>query len=204
MKSLKVSIIMFVISMVLLFLLMRERGKNAEARPNDTITVHDTAWQIHDSIRIKKVPVYKEVIVEVTSKPEMLPDTNYARLKEQYMALLALYLNKKAYSDTIRVGSYGYIALLDTIKENKIAHRRTRDNFNIPIVKETKTITKYAPPVRQVYVGGGVMVNNTLGIRGVEAGLLYKTKKDQLYNITASSTIEGDVMYGVHYYYKLK
>lgn len=204
MKSLKVSIIMFVISMVLLFLLMRERGKNAEARPNDTITVHDTAWQIHDSIRIKKVPVYKEVIVEVASKPEMLPDTNYARLKEQYMALLALYLNKKAYFDTIRVGSYGYIALLDTIKENKIAHRRTRDNFNIPIVKETKTITKYAPPVRQVYVGGGVMVNNTLGIRGVEAGLLYKTKKDELYNITASSTIEGNVMYGVHYYYKLK
>lgn len=204
MKSLKVSIIMFVVSMVLLVLLMRERGKNAEARPNDTITVHDTTWQIHDSIRIKKVPVYKEVIVEVASKPEMLPDTNYARLKEQYMALLQLYINKIVYKDTIKIGNYGYIAVLDTIKENKIAHRRTRDNFNIPVVKETKTITKYAPPVRQLYVGGGVMVNNTLGIRGAEAGLLYKTKKDGVYGITASTDIEGDVMYGVHYYYKLK
>ena len=190
--------------MVLLVLLMRERGKNAEARPNDTVTVHDTAWQIHDSIRIKKVPVPYEVVVEVESKPQMLPDTNYARLKEQYMSLLKLYLNKFVYKDSIKVGDYGYIAVLDTVKENKIVYRRTRDNFNIPVVKETKTITKYAPPVRQLYVGGGVLVNNTLGIRGAEAGLLYKTKKDEIYNLSAGVDINGNVMYGLNYFYKLK
>ena len=204
MKSLKVSIIMFVISMVLLVLFMRERSRNAEVKPNDTITVHDTTWKRYDSIIVKKVPIYKEVIVEVASKPEMLPDTNYARLKEQYMALLKLYINKFVYKDTIKVGEYGYIAVLDTVKENKIVYRRTRDNFNIPVVKETKTITKYAPPVRQLYVGGGVMVNNTIGIRGVEAGLLYKTKKDAIYNLNANIDINGNVMYGVNYFYKLK
>lgn len=204
MKSLKVSIIMFVISMVLLVLFMRERSRNAEVKPNDTITVHDTTWKRYDSIIVKKVPIYKEVIVEVASKPEMLPDTNYARLKEQYMALLKLYINKFVYKDTIKVGEYGYIAVLDTVKENKIVYRRTRDNFNIPVVKETKTITKYAPPVRQLYVGGGVMVNNTIGIRGVETGLLYKTKKDAIYNLNANIDINGNVMYGVNYFYKLK
>jgi DNA-binding Lrp family transcriptional regulator len=195
---------MFVISMVLLVLFMRERSRNTEVKPNDTITVHDTTWKRYDSIIVKKVPIYKEVIVEVTSKPEMLPDTNYARLKEQYMALLKLYINKFVYKDTIKVGEYGYIAVLDTVKENKIVYRRTRDNFNIPVVKETKTITKYAPPVRQLYVGGGVMVNNTIGIRGAEAGLLYKTKKDAIYNLSANIDINGNVMYGVNYFYKLK
>ena len=204
MKSLKVSIIMFVISMVLLVLFMRERSRNAEVKPNDTITVHDTTWKRYDSIIVKKVPIYKEVIVEVASKPEMLPDTNYARLKEQYMALLKLYINKVVYKDTIKIGDYGYIAVLDTVKENKITYRRTRDNFSIPVVKETKTITKYAPPVRQLYVGGGVMVNNSLGVRGAQAGLIYKTKKDNIYNITAGANVDGTVMYGVHYYYKLK
>lgn len=204
MKSLKVSIVMFLISLVLLALLMRERGKNAERKPNDTIIVHDTAWQIHDSIRVKKVPVPYEVIVEVASKPLMLPDTNYARLKEQYMALLKLYINKFVYKDSIKVGDYGYIAVLDTVKENKIVYRRTRDNFNIPVVKETKTITKYAPPVRQLYVGGGVLVNNTIGIRGAEAGLLYKTKSDVIYNLKSSVDINGNVMYGLSYYHKLK
>ncbi len=204
MKSLKVSIIMFVISMVLLVLFMRERSRNAEVKPNDTITVHDTTWKRYDSVIVKKVPIYKEVIVEVASKPEMLPDTNYARLKEQYMALLKLYINKVVYKDTIKIGDYGYIAVLDTVKENKITYRRTRDNFSIPVVKETKTITKYAPPVHQLYVGGGVMVNNSLGVRGAQAGLIYKTKKDNIYNITAGANVDGTVMYGVHYYYKLK
>lgn len=175
-----------------------------EARPNDTLVVHDTAWQKYDSIVVRKVPVPYEVKVPVESKPEMLPDTNYAKLKEQYMALLQLYMNKLIYSDTIRVGTYGYIAVLDTINENKLKYRRTRDNFNIPIVKETKTITKYAPPTRNVFVGAGVLVNNALGIRGAEAGMILKTKKDQLYNIKASVDIDGNVMYGAGYYYKLK
>ena len=200
----KVNIALFVCCMIAIFYAYTKHIQAGETRPNDTLVVHDTAWQIHDSIIVRKVPKPYEVIVEIASKPEMLADTNYARLKEQYNALLQLYINKFAYNDTIRVGSYGYIALLDTVKENKIAYRRTRDNFNIPIVKETKTITKYAPPTRNLFIGGGVIVNNAIGIRGAEAGMILKTKKDQLYNIKASVDLDGQVMYGVGYYYKLK
>ena len=200
----KVNIALFVCCMIAIFYAYTKHMEAGEARPNDTLVVHDTAWQIHDSIIVRKVPKPYEVIVEIASKPEMLADTNYARLKEQYNALLQLYINKFAYNDTIRVGSYGYIALLDTVKENKIVYRRTRDNFNIPIVKETKTITKYAPPTRNVFLGGGIIVNNAIGIRGAEAGMILKTKKDQLYNIKASVDLDGQVMYGVGYYYKLK
>jgi DNA-binding Lrp family transcriptional regulator len=200
----KVNIALFICCMIAIFYAYTKHMQAGEARPNDTITVHDTSWQIHDSIIVKKVPVPYEVKVPIESKPEMLPDTNYARLKEQYMALLQLYMNKLIYSDTIRVGTYGYIAVLDTINENKLKYRRTRDNYSIPIVKETKTITKYAPPTRNVFVGAGVLVNNALGIRGAEAGMILKTKKDQLYNIKASVDIDGNVMYGAGYYYKLK
>ena len=200
----KVNIALFVCCMIAIFYAYTKHIQAGETRPNDTLVVHDTAWQIHDSIIVRRVPKPYEVIVEIASKPEMLADTNYARLKEQYNALLQLYINKFAYNDTIRVGTYGYIALLDTIKENKLAYRRTRDNFNIPIVKETKTITKYAPPTRNLFVGGGVIVNNAIGIRGAEAGMILKTKKDQLYNIKASVDLDGQVMYGIGYYYKIK
>lgn len=200
----KVNIALFVCCMIAIFYAYTKHIQAGETHPNDTLVVHDTTWQIHDSIIVRKVSKPYEVIVEIASKPEMLADTNYARLKEQYMALLQLYINKSVYNDTIKVGSYGYIALLDTVKENKIAYRRTRDNFNIPIVKETKTITKYAPPTRNVFIGGGVIVNNAIGIRGAEAGMIFKTKKDQLYNIKASVDLDGQVMYGVGYYYKIK
>jgi DNA-binding Lrp family transcriptional regulator len=200
----KVNIALFICCIIAIFYAYTKHMQAGEARPNDTLVVHDTSWQVHDSIVEKTKVVYKEIRVDVMSKPEMLPDTNYARLKEQYMALLQLYMNKLVYSDTIRVGTYGYIAVLDTINENKLKYRRTRDNFNIPIVKETKTITTYSPPTRNLFVGGGVLVNNALGVRGAEAGLLLKTKKDQLYNIKASVDIDGNVMYGAGYYYKLK
>jgi DNA-binding Lrp family transcriptional regulator len=200
----KVNIALFICCIIAIFYAYTKHMQAGEARPNDTLVVHDTSWQVHDSIVEKTKVIYKEIRVDVMSKPEMLPDTNYAKLKEQYMALLQLYMNKLIYSDTIRVGTYGYIAVLDTINENKLKYRRTRDNFNIPIVKETKTITKYAPPTRNVFVGAGVLVNNALGIRGAEAGMILKTKKDQLYNIKASVDIDGNVMYGAGYYYKLK
>ena len=200
----KVNIILFVCCMIAIFYAYTKHMEAGEARPNDTLVVHDTSWQVHDSIVEKTKVVYKEIRVDVMSKPEMLPDTNYENLKRQYMALLQLYMNKLIYSDTIRVGTYGYIAVLDTINENKLKYRRTRDNYSIPIVKETKTITKYAPPTRNVFVGAGVLVNNALGIRGAEAGMILKTKKDQLYNIKASVDIDGNVMYGAGYYYKLK
>ena len=200
----KVNIALFICCIIAIFYAYTKHMQAGEARPNDTLVVHDTSWQVHDSIVEKTKVVYKEIRVDVMSKPEMLPDTNYARLKEQYMALLQLYMNKLVYSDTIRVGTYGYIAVLDTINENKLKYRRTRDNFNIPIVKETKTITTYSPPRRNLFVGAGVLVNNALGIRGAEAGMILKTKKDQLYNIKASVDIDGNVMYGAGYYYKLK
>ena len=200
----KVNIALFICCIIAIFYAYTKHMQAGEARPNDTLVVHDTSWQVHDSIVEKTKVVYKEVRVDVMSKPEMLPDTNYAKLKEQYMALLQLYMNKLIYSDTIRVGTYGYIAVLDTINENKLKYRRTRDNYSIPIVKETKTITKYAPPTRNLFVGAGVLVNNALGIRGAEAGMILKTKKDQLYNIKASVDIDGNVMYGAGYYYKLK
>ena len=190
--------------MIAIFYAYTKHIEAGEARPNDTLVVHDTSWIKHDSIIEKTNIAYKEVIVNVMSKPEMLPDTNYDNLKRQYMALLQLYMNKLIYSDTIRVGTYGYITVLDTIRENKIAYRKTRDNFDIPVVKETKTITKYAPPTRNLFVGAGINVNNALGIRGAEAGIILKTKKDQLYNVKASVDLDGKVMYGVGYYYKLK
>ena len=200
----KANIVLFLCCIVAIYYAYTKHVQAGETRPNDTLVVHDTTWKIHDSIVVKKVPVLKEVIVEVASRPEMLPDTNYANLKRQYMALLQLYLYKVIYSDTIKVGTYGYIAVLDTIAENKLAYRKTQENFKIPVVKETKTITKYAPPVRSLFVGGGITTSNSLGIRGIEAGIIYKTKKDALFNAKASVDLNGSPLYGFGYYYKIK
>lgn len=200
----KVNIALFICCIVAIFYAYTKHVQASEAKPNDTLVVHDTTWRIHDSLIVKKVPVLKEIIVEIASKPEMLPDTNYATLKRQYMALLQLYLNKVIYSDTIRVGNYGYIAVLDSIQQNKLTSRKIRENYKIPEIKETKTITRYLPPSRALFVGGGINTSNSIGIRGIEAGIIYKTKKDALLNVKAQVDLDGNPLYGFGYYYKLK
>ena len=200
----KVNIALFVCCIIAIFYAYTKHVQAGEAKPNDTLVVHDTTWKRYDSLIVKKVPVLKEIVVEVASKPEMLPDTNYATLKRQYMALLQLYLNKVVYSDTIRVGNYGYISVLDTVNENKLASRKIRENYNIPEVKETKTITRYLPPSRSLFVGGGINTSNSIGIRGIEAGILYKTKKESIFNIKAQVDLDGKPMYGFGYYTKIK
>jgi len=200
----KVNIALFICCMIAIFYAYTKHKQAGEAKPNDTLVVHDTTWKIHDSIIVKKVPIYKEIIVEVASKPEMLPDTNYDNLKRQYLALLQLYMNKVIYSDTIRVGNYGYIAVLDSVQQNKLTSRRTRENYQIPEIKETKTITRYLPPSRALFVGGGINTSNSIGIRGIEAGIIYKTKKDALLNVKAQVDLNGNPLYGFGYYHKIK
>ena len=200
----KVNIALFLCCLIAIFYAYTKHVQAGEAKPNDTLVVHDTTWKRYDSLIVKKVPVLKEVIVEVASKPEMLPDINYATLKRQYMALLQLYLNKVVYSDTIRVGNYGYIAVLDSVQQNKLTSRKTRENYQIPEIKETKTITRYLPPSRSVFVGGGINTSNSIGIRGIEAGILYKTKKESIFNIKAQIDLDGKPLYGFGYYTKIK
>jgi hypothetical protein len=73
----KVNIALFVCCMVALFYAYTKHVQASEVQPNDTLVVHDTAWQKYDSIVEKTKIVYKEIRVDVMSKPEMLPDTNY-------------------------------------------------------------------------------------------------------------------------------
>ena len=178
---------------------------SSKAKGPDTLVVRDTTWLKHDSLIVKKVKVTKEIAVpyEVLVK-EYQADTSYPKLKKQYEELAKDYAAKRVYVDSVNVGKFGHIQITDTVSKNKLSKRTTKDNFKIPVVKETITITKYAQPERQLYLGGGVNANSSSGIRSVEGGLLYKTKKDQIYGLKATTTIDGITTFGVSTYFKIK
>jgi hypothetical protein len=178
---------------------------SSKAKGPDTLIVRDTTWLKHDSLIVKKVKVKQEIPVpyEVLVK-EYQADTSYPKLKKQYDDLAKDYAAKRIYVDSVNVGKFGHIQIIDTVVKNKLSKRTTKDNFKIPVVKETVTITKYAEPERQLYLGGGVNANSSSGIRGVEGGLLYKTKKDQIYGVKATTTIDGITTFGVSTYFKIK
>jgi hypothetical protein len=197
-------IFLIIIGALATLALYQWKGSNDHQGP-DTLVVHDTTWQIHDSLIVKKVKVKQEIPVpyEVLVK-EYQADTSYPKLKKQYEDLAKDYAAKRVYVDSVNVGKFGHIQITDTVSQNKLSKRTTKDNFKIPIVKETVTITKYADPKRQLYLGGGINGSTGSGIRSIEGGLLYRTKKDQIYGVKATTTVDGITTFGVSTYFKLK
>lgn len=173
-----------------------------EIPKSDTTVVHDTTWSVHDSLIYAKPKPAK--IIHDTIPPIYLADTNYARLKIQYDSLLREFFALRIYADTVRLDSLGYIAIADSIQKNALLGRSYHTNYKIPTITKTVTINNYALPKNQLYLGGGIGINKTLGVTGVEVGGILKTKKDKIFGLTIGSTIDGQINYGFNSYWKIK
>lgn len=180
-------------------------GPDKAAKGPDTVVVHDTTYEVHDSLIVKKMTVYKTLPpVHDTLPPQYIADTNYAVLKMQYEKLLGLFLARNVYVDSLKLDSVGYVVVSDTVHSNKLDNRGYYYNYKIPTIHTTTTITKYAPPKTQMYAGGGIGGNKTLGVTSLNAGLLLKTKSDQIYSVTVGTNTEGQISYGFQTFWKLK
>jgi hypothetical protein len=86
---------------------------------------------------------------------------------------------------------------------NKLGKRTKIYDYKIPFVTKTVTITKQADPKRQMYIGGNVFGDKS-NIQLVSPGILYKTKKDHIYQANVGINFDGTITYGVGIYYKIK
>jgi hypothetical protein len=198
-------LLIFIIVVLMAIILFQQNGCTyIHDKQPETITVHDTTWQVHDSLIIKKLKIKETIHDTVSTPPEYIADTNYSKLKAQYDALVIAYLAKNIYADTVKLDTLGYVTIADTIQKNNLQNRSYKYNYKIPTIHTTTTITKYAPLKNQLYVGGGVDGNKTVGVTNLSAGLLLKTKKDNIYSVTVGSNVEGQINYGFRTFWKLK
>ena len=190
-----------IIVILLMVLSFEKSGCNAPQIKADTVTLHDTTWQIHDSLIIKKLKI-KEVIHD-TLPPEYIADTNYPKLKAQYDALVVSYLAKNIYADTVKLDTLGYVAVADTVYKNEIHSRSYKYNYKIPTVTVTNTITKYAPAKGALFMGGGIAGNKN-GVELLQGGFLYKSKKDKVFGLNLGINGNSQIVYGLQSYWKIR
>jgi len=190
-----------IIVILLMVLSFEKTGCNAPQIKADTVILHDTTWQVHDSLIIRKLKI-KEVIHD-TLPPEYIADTNYPKLKAQYDALVVSYLAKNIYADTVKLDTLGYVAVADTVYKNEIHSRSYKYNYKIPTVTVTNTITKYAPAKGALFMGGGITGNKN-GVELLQGGFLYKSKKDKVFGLNLGINGNSQIVYGLQSYWKIK
>ena len=106
------------------------------------------------------------------------------------------------YSDTIKIDSIGKLIVKDTVWVNKLhGQRKIFVDYKIPTI--TKTVTKFEEPKRQLYIGGNIL-GNTNSLQSITPGILYKNKKDQIYQANIGIGNNGDIIYGLGLYWKIK
>ena len=194
---------LIVIVLILILLLQR---CNENPTPDVPTVVRDTTWIIKDSTVYSKPQIIKTIPVDVSRDTiinHYIPDTNYQKLVLQYQDVVNQLLAKNIHSDSIRIDTNGYVKIIDTVQKNLIVGRSTKVDVKYPVIKET--IIQPAPKVNQVFAGGQIS-GQTGGqvINGINAGLLLKNKRDQIYGVNVGLNTSGQVSYGLQSYWKIK
>ena len=194
-------ILTFIIMALVFAMAFQNKGCNSPQIKADTVILHDTAWQVHDSLIVKKLKIKQ--IIHDTLPAEYIADTNYPKLKAQYDALVIAYLAKNIYADTVKLDTLGYVAVADTVHKNELLGRSYKYNYKIPTITVTNTITKQAPAKGALFMGGGI-TGNPNEVKSLFGGLLYKSKKDKVFGLTIGVTGNSKIVYGVQSYWKIK
>lgn len=181
--------------------LQRQCSPSSQEQEPTIVTKVDTIWrEVHNTIT-KNVPVY--VSIPTKPEPEYIPSDNCDSLRKQYLFLRDRHIVKNVYVDTIKLDTFGIVQIIDTVQFNKLKPRRFISSYKIPTIEKETIITKPADPVRQLYFGGNLF-GNTNSLQLLTPGLLYKNKKDQIYQVNVGINFNGSLTFGAGAYWKIK
>jgi hypothetical protein len=202
MNFIKTNFLSLIILLLIVLLFIGRCSKpNVIEKP---IIVRDTIW-VEKAGGGQSVPHLTHSIPlgynQIFKETKYLPDTNYQKLLVQYRDLLELYFSKNVLNDRLKIDSIGYVDVTDTVTKNLISNRTFKYNLKYPVIKETIII----PPKRinQLYIGGGIEGNATSLVHQINAGLLLKNKKDQIYGVYTGINMQGQMQFGIQSYWKI-
>lgn len=189
------------IIMVLFSIIILQRSCNKPSLTPEpsVITKHDTAYITKDTTIVKKTTLVKRDTLYRPGDPVFIPDTNYYKLRLQYLHIVKEYTTRNIYTDTLLLDSLGTVVLHDTVHLNKLQQRTYKLSYKIPVI--TKTITQ--PIRRQLFIGGGISISTSFTEPTANLGLLYKNKKENIFGVYTLVNGQSKPQIGVSSYWKL-
>lgn len=187
----------FIVILIVIILLQRSCKTEVNKDLVKETVKTDTVWKETKDTVFKTVKVTNIKYVPLNKEKYTVSD-NCDSSKIRFDNILKEHLVRTVYTDTIKLDSLGTIVVKDTVWLNKLHGKREYiKDYKIPFV--TKTITKPELPKRQLYIGG-----NLNSMQSITSGLLYKNKKDQIYQVNVGISTNGSIIYGIGGYWKIK
>lgn len=204
MQKIKPYLTMIVIGILILIILLQQRSctgtSTQSSEPQVTVKIDTVYKHVTDTI-VKNVPV-KSIVYVKPNGSQYNPSENIDTCRARFNYLLKEHIAKRVYQDTIKLDSIGTIVIIDTVWINELRKRTRIYDYKIPFVTKTITITKEKDPVRQLYIGGNLFGNKN-SLQLLTPGVLYKTKKDNIYQANIGINFDGTLTCGLGAYWKI-
>jgi len=205
MEYIKNNLLSFIVIILIAVLFLQRCGGGEQTTGQQApIIIKDTVWVIKDSVVYSKPQLVKTIQSDsIIREYYRLPDTTpYHTLLSSYNQLVESYLQTNIQVDSLKIDSLGYVQVRDSVSRNLVVGRSYNYNLKYPYIKETIYIP--LKQKNQVYIGGGISGNGRIGINQIDAGLLFKNKRDQIFGVKAGVTTSVQVSYGLQSYWKIK
>jgi hypothetical protein len=177
--------IVIAILVIIVFLFIKD--KSAYIGQPSVIVDTDTVYQQKTFTKYIKGKSIPFVVLDTIYNVDLVHDT---------IKIISDYSRVYSYSDTIRIDTLGYAYIQDTISQNKIQGRSFKAEINEKTIYVTKTIIP--KPKKEVYLGVIGDLRTFDNKVGLGLGLGYKTPKNGLFTINATTN-----HYSLGYYIKL-
>lgn len=190
---------------LLIVLMFMQKGCSKQTPIASTEIRIDTVWVVKDTIVIGYPQLLRgERDTLYEHQVEYVPSDSYEELVMQFDEIKQELFKKNTYTDTFRIDSVNYIAINDELQRNMLKNRKYDLKLKYPEIVKTETITKPYIPKSQLYIGGGIGGNKLNVLNSVEAGLMFKTKKDHLIGIGVQKELNSTpVTYELKSYWKI-
>lgn len=197
--------ILFIIIIILFVVILLQRcNKNQKIEYKEVVKV-DTIYR-YIKIKGDTVAISKTLIDSIPYNvyiKEYIPDTtSLFSLKESYNKLYDDFAAKKTYNSVFKLDSLGQVNVIDTLQYNSLIG--SKFSYNLTIKEREIHKTTILPPARQLYAGLGIFGNKSYPIRGIQGSLLYKDRKDRMFEFNIRAESDAQLYYGVGTYWKIK
>lgn len=180
-----------IIILVAIIILMRSCESTFIPKEPVVITKYDTIWKKTIDTITKKVFITN---IEYVPYEKII----FANVEE----CMREYNKRTTYKDTIALDSLGTITVIDTVFQNSLKDRTIFKNYKIPLVTKTITIIKQPDPKRQLYIGGNLFGDRRT-LQSITPGLLYKDRKDRIFQANVGVNFDGTLIFGLGTYWKI-
>lgn len=194
---------LIIIGLVIVILLQRSCTGTSIVNGEPQVSVKTDTVYKHITDTITKTVKLESIVYVKPDGPQYYSGETLDTCKQRFQNLLKEHIAKKVYKDTLKLDSLGTITVIDTVWINKLYGKRTYiQDIKIPQVTKTITITKTENPKRQLYIGGNLFGNQN-SLQFITPGLLYKDRKDRIYQANVGVNFNGSLTYGVGTYWKI-